>query len=226
MKKKRSTSALALLAIAVLAGCAEPAGRRDHEHAEVTLGTKDGLVVNIPMEGPRYDSRAALLATDLQKLDRSMGAWKTSLRKVDPELSRELQDLAAAERDQAVRDVDLAYRIADRTSGGQLDADLLASARASVEDVKRVLKPNPESYKWTVKTNITTTIDRAHIHYVSAGEHEQHGDKSFKSYTLGQQMRIGRYVFRVQPLDAATKPFMERLTIMVDPTVVSMAPHL
>lgn len=213
----RSPRRLACLVVgAALSACAtvDPVPQR---HPTDMFRTSTGTVAEIPRQQgtPGFNADAAQLASQIRQLDAAVAAWQLPAGAVAPDLAAELLRIVRESRDSAVDTIALAYRIAERTSG-PLDGRLVGSASETVKSLQDAVKASPSSFRWSVVTFISAEAGAA-IHYVSGAEFAGSGTPSWQSYSKGQALRVGRYMFRVQPADAARRPFLESITVLQDP---------
>ena len=212
-----------LVAGAALSACAsvDPV---PPSHPMDVFRTSTGTVVEIPRKqgAPGFNADAAQLASQMRQLDVALAAWQLPAGAVAPDLAAELQRVVRESRDSAVDTIALAYRISERTSG-PLDGRLVGSASETVKSLQDAVKASPGSFKWRAVTFISAEAG-ASIHYVSGAEFAGSGTPSWQSYSKGEALRIGRYMFRVQPADASRRPFLESITILQDPFSRALVP--
>jgi hypothetical protein len=79
-----------------------------------------------------------------------------------------MRQIAIDARNDAVDSLDLAYRVAEQTSG-TLDSEQLDSAKRNIQFAKDLLKA-PSPSKLFVRTRISTSIKEATIHCWNAAE--------------------------------------------------------
>lgn len=216
MKVLRSASLLSAMFI----GCAAQSGA----NKSVVLTTAKGGVVEVPLSGPGFDPRAVDLASDIQALDKQI----TQARKAKPaaspdmaEIRAEMLEIAVDSRNDALSELDLALSVARKTSAGALDDEAVARAKANANSGRAVLSNSAPS-SVIVATDISSAA-KATLHYMSKASYQARSTE-WSSYTEGERMRIGRYMFRVQPADANTPPYTEVVLILADPTRKRLVP--
>jgi hypothetical protein len=123
-------------------------------------------------------------------------------------------------RNDAVDSLDLAYRVAGETSG-PLDNQQIDSAKQNVQIAKDILKATPPP-RLFVKTAISSTVTGAALHYWDAADYKKKVG-SWSSYTPGESLHIGRYLFRLDSA-AGTAPYQELVLILSDPTEKVLSP--
>lgn len=221
-RKRLALTAAFVLACSLLTGCAAP----DHvDHAKTRsdqFRTSRGVIVDVPsVEGaPRYNRNAADLAKQIKQLDGTLESWRLSLASADPAVGAEVARVVMEARDAAIEDLALAYRIAGQTSG-LLDSRIIAGAREGIRDLQSAMTAPATSYKLNVRTSISANVD-ASIDFVSAAEAAQAAHPAWQPYS-GQPLRIGRYVFRVVPLERSQPAFKSPpILIMRDPFALEL----
>lgn len=186
------------------------------------LVTAQGTVVEVPRYGmPGFNSMAQKIAQQVRELDDALALQQTSSLTAPPMAEETLSILKAA-RDDAIEDLARAYRISKRTSG-TLDDQLLTSASRDLQDLLEVAREPRHAAKFDVVTNITSEVG-AIIHYVSVAEYDRSNKPFWESYTKGQVLRVGRYIFRVRPANPSRNTFVQRVSILRDPYVKVLAP--
>jgi hypothetical protein len=192
------------------------------EKSDIILRRADGKTVTVPMSGSLYDARAESLAHEIQALDTQIrDARQSSLSPSQSEAAAAMLAVAVESREDAVRELELALAVARLTSAGKLDDESLGKAQDYAGSVKTVLSAQvPASI--LVATDISTSVPDATLHYISKGKFDAKS-KEWSSYTAGERMRIGRYVFRVQQGDAG-QPYDEYVLVTSDPTKKRISP--
>jgi hypothetical protein len=186
---------------------------------EITLTTSKGSTVRIPLSGVLANDSAEHVALDVIALDGQLKPRKSGKRGKSG-VSAAMRQIAIDARNDAVDSLDLAYRVAGETSG-PLDSQQIDSAKQNVQIVKDVLKATPPPTVY-VQTAISSTVSGASLHYWDvAGYKKKVG--SWSSYTPGETLHIGRYVFRVDSA-AGGEPYQELVLILSDPTEKVLAP--
>ena len=202
----------------LLAGCATKEPLRERFQAE------SGAVVELPGEGsPDFDRNAGEVTSQIRQLDTAIKDWQRKSTHMDPALASEILRILRESRDAAVQDIALAYRIPQQTSG-PIDNGLIALARNSVAHLLETTKSPTTGFKFEVSTVITSKNSAA-IHYVPLGEFERSSSPDWQSYTKGQLLRIGRYMFRVQPADRSRRAFTQKLEILREPSEHELVPR-
>jgi hypothetical protein len=196
--------------------------RAAKKKADIVLSRADGNTVTVPMSGALHDPRAETLAREIQTLDAAIRHARASATSgSSSEAQAAMLDVAVESREDAVRELELALAVARLTSAGKLDDESVGKAKDYASQVKAVLSAQaPNSI--LVATDISTTVPDATLHYMSKGKYNAKS-KEWSSYTAGERMRIGRYVFRVQPADAA-EVYEEFVLVTSDPTKKRLSP--
>lgn len=201
------------LAFAALMSCST-------KPAVITIRNAEGRIVQIPLSGRLSNDEGIRIAREIQDIDSSIKYWEESSKSSDPEILSAMLQMMFETRNDAVAKLELAYQIAQKTSG-ILDTFFLKQAKNSAKDVKKILNIQPPKSLY-VETMISSSSSNAMIHYMSLGQFES-SEKSWNSYTAGQNMRIGRYMFRVK-YQEEIPAYDEILLIIEDPTVRKLTP--
>jgi hypothetical protein len=214
----RKSTLLSLCCFAVTAGVAPlqvPA--QDHPEKDITLTTSSGTSVRVPSSGAISNDAAKQVARDVIAIDRQLKPGKKSGKS---DVSAAMQQIALDARNDAVDSLDLAYRVAGKTSGA-LDSEQIDSAKRNVQIANDILKATPPPRLY-VRTAISSTLTGAVLHYWDAADYKKKIG-SWSSYTPGEMLHIGRYLFR---LDSATggEPYQELVLILSDPTEKMISP--
>jgi len=215
------TSLSSLVFCAALVSCANnpPAPLNQAQRAPSDrFQTSGGTTVDIPAIGaPNFSPDAGRIAGDIKALDTAVANWKLPSTDIPPDLAAAVVSIVKESRDNVIVTMSDAYEIAQRTSG-PLDSRRMNSAQINLKTLQDAVSAAPGSLKWYAVTNITSEAGAA-IHYVAGVDFDKAATSqpAWQSYTRGQSMRIGRYVFRVQPNNPARPPFLESVPILVDP---------
>jgi hypothetical protein len=199
------------LVIALLAACESAPRRPDF----IELRKPGGGLLRVPLGGPGSNPESTAVARRVQEIDAELEGWRAAHPSADHQVAAALTGAARELRDEAVWQLDLAYRVAERTSG-PLDAALVLLAGGGADEARKVLRSPPPASAF-VETRITAASGDAALRYMTAGEHRS-GTGSWSTYNPGQRLRIGRYVFRIETT-AGTAPWVETLLVIEDPTV-------
>jgi hypothetical protein len=187
---------------------------------DIVLSRADGKKVTVPMTGSLYDPRAEKLAREIQALDTEI-ARAPAPSPSSSEAAAAMLTVAVESREDAVRELELALAVARLTSAGKVDDKSIAKAQDYANSVKTVLSAQtPASV--VVATDISTSLPNATLHYMSKGKFDAKS-KEWSSYTDGDRLHIGRYMFRVQQADTA-EGFDERVDVISDPTKIRLSP--
>lgn len=211
---------LLIIGLIVLSSCET----NDTNEEQLALDMADGSALIIPISGPLANDTAIAIYHEVQTIDVRLKKLQRllSTTKNNPEVVSALLKLATEYRNESVSELDLAYRISQKTSG-ILDRKLLKSAKEKTMKAFSILRATPPSSLF-VKTEISTTIGNADIHYISFGDYRS--EKGYwSSYSFGKRIKIGRYMFRVQFADSTIKPCEEVVLILSDPTVHKIIPR-
>ncbi|HME44994.1 MAG TPA: hypothetical protein VKF36_18015 [Syntrophorhabdales bacterium] len=192
---------------------------QDDPASIISIAKPDGTNVLVPLSGPLHNETAEKIAREIQSLDKLI-----SSRNVSPTSQAEtaLLTVARDSRNDALRELDAALRIAQQTSAGQLDEDILRKSKLYASSAREALRsPIPSTI--TVATQITTSIRNATLHYISKLDYDLKS-QSWMSYSEGESLRIGRYVFRVDPCDVNLTGCEELVMVISDPTKRHITP--
>lgn len=215
-----ATVALALLLAACAGGGTSPRVVDSPDLTRVVLRKADGVVVDVPRTGALADERALELARAISDFDTQSAAGGPLAKIADPGLREAVAAMATALRDDALDQLDLTYRVARRTSAG-LDGGLLAQGQETMKKVTDLLSHPPT--RLYVRTQITSQVVDVSLHYMSSSDYRRQSS-DWMSYTIGQMMKIGAYVFRLQRQAGAGEPLLQRVEIMSDPFVRTLDP--
>jgi outer membrane murein-binding lipoprotein Lpp len=206
----------------LIVGCAS---RAKEQPGNIVLKSATGKAIEVPLSGSLYDARAAQLAREIQTLDQQIAKGRKQRPAATPEtdvIQDEMLNIAIEARNDALADLGLALEVARKTSAGSLDEETIARAKEDADSAMTVLNTQPPS-SIAVATNISTSVADATLHYMSKAKHRQRST-DWSSYTEGERMRIGRYVFRVQPPETGTPLYEELVLIIADPTQKRLTP--
>jgi hypothetical protein len=185
----------------------------------IVLKRPDGTTFSFPLSGPQYDPRAEKLVREIQELDKLI---EQSSKGAPRDVAIALRQIASEYRKEAVDNLELAVETAQQTSSLQLDSKLIGKAADGVKGFRQLVNsPTPNSLR--VKTQISTTISDAQIHYLGKADHELQLFH-WSSYTPGDRLVIGRYVFRVQSEALPGGSFQEEVRIFSDPAMQVLSP--
>lgn len=186
---------------------------------DITLTTSSGTKVLVPSSGALANDSARQVAGDVLAIDAQLKS-KPGKRSANSDVAAAMQQMAADARNDAVDSLDLAYRVAGKTSG-ILDNGQIDSAKQNTQIAKLILNsaPPPKLY---VRTAISSTVSGASMHYWDAAEYKKKIG-SWSSYTSGEQLHIGRYLFRVDGTNGG-QPYQELVLILSDPTEKVISP--
>ena len=186
---------------------------------DISLTTSSGAKVVVPSTGALANDSAHQVAVDVLALDRRLKS-KPSKRQPNPEVAAAMRQMAEDARNDAVDSLDLAYRVAGETSG-ILDNGQINSAQQNVRIAKTILNTPPPDRLY-VRTAISSTVTGAALHYWDAAEYKKKIG-SWSSYTPGEQLHIGRYLFRVDG-GSGGEPYEELVLVLSDPTEKVISP--
>lgn len=219
-------SSLPVACVLLIAACASQPKAPDGRN--IVLKRADGHSVEVPLSGSLHDARAERLAREIQALDAQIAtAQGKIIGTTGPPVGREavqyaMLDVAIESRDDALRELELALAVARKTSAGSLDDETVARAEDSASSASAVLSAQPPG-SILVATNISTSVPGASLHYMSKGKHQRRSNE-WSSYSDGERLHIGRYVFRVQPVDPGTVNYEETVLVISDPTQKRLTP--
>lgn len=190
--------------------------------SKIVLKRADGEAVEVPLTGPGRDPRAEQLAREIQALDRQIAKDGGGGTPQNDAVKAEMLKIAKEARNDALSDLDLALAVARKTSAGSLDDETVARAKESARSAETILNTQPPS-SILVATDISTSLPNATLHYMSNQKHRQHSTE-WSSYTAGERLQIGRYVFRVEPPESSAPVYEEIVLILSDPTQKRLTP--
>jgi hypothetical protein len=202
---------LLLLPLLIIAGTS----RAD----QILVRKSDGTAISVQTTGPLAEGRAATLARDINQYDAASKGDDVFAAVDDAALRQALNALAKSLRDDAADQLDLAYRVASRTSAG-VDDRLLAPGFDSMRKLsERISRPPTRQY---VRTQITTSIAGTVLWFMGHADFKN-GSDAWVGYTLGLPMKIGAYEFRLTGPGSA-RPRCQRVVVMSDPMIATLAP--
>jgi hypothetical protein len=208
-----------MLSTAVIVFRTDDLRAQGNDFASISLDRPDGSSVAVPLEGPLQNDTAELIAREIQAIDKIIASRNASPKS---EVDSAVLEVAHESRNDALKQLDLALRIAQQTSSGQLDGGLLRKAKQYSEDANETLLSQVPSFLF-VTTQITTSVADATMHYISKGDYDAKRH-SWMSYSPGDKIRIGRYVFRVEPSDPVADIYEELVLVVKDPTQRTLRP--
>lgn len=197
--------------VAVLTGCGAATVQ---DGSFISLSKPDGTHVLVPLNGPLHAARTDRLAREVQSLDKIIATRKDSARS---QSEAAVIMIAVESRNDALKELELALRIAQQTSAGQLDDGILQKAERYCNGSREALN-SPVPTAVFVTTHISTSLSGATLHYMSKGDYDANKKLSWASYSEGDKLRIGRYVFRVEPHDPNYGVYDELILVVADPT--------
>ena len=186
---------------------------------DITLTTSSGTKVVVPSSGALANDSAQQVAQDVIAIDRRLKS-KPQRPAGNSDVVAAMQEMAADARNDAVDSLDLAYRVAGETSG-ILDNGQIDSAKQNTQIAKLILDAAPPARLY-VRTAISSTVAGASLHYWDAAEYKKKIG-TWSSYTPGEQLHIGRYLFRVDAVNGG-EPYEELVLILSDPTEKVISP--
>lgn len=184
---------------------------------DITLTTSTGNMVRIPSSGALSNSDAQDVARDIQAVDRQLKPGKKPGKE---NVAAAMQQIALDARNDAVDSLDLAYRVAGETSGG-LNSEQIDSAKQNIQIAKDILKATPPPRLY-VKTAISSTVSGGVLHYWDAAQYKKKVG-FWSSYTAGESLHIGRYLFRLDS-PSGGEPYQELVLVLSDPTEKVISP--
>jgi hypothetical protein len=194
--------------------CSHPSKLNRSQSNTIDLKKDDGSVVSIPLVGPLQDTSSSRIAQTIISIEDKVDSLKYTSDSINTEFSVELYSLANELRYDAIDQLDLAYRIARRTSSA-LDPELIDKAEKYIDMLKSLLKKEGSSL--FVSTKITTNAQEALLHYMSMGDYKSN-KKIWRSYNSGMILKIGRYIFEAQSPYSDFPPYLEEVLILNEPT--------
>lgn len=206
-------SAIGFATLTSVAGLGSIGARADDASPVLSVPGDPGKAIQVPLGGPLYDPQAETIAREILSTDRAIDALR---QRPSSEANQALIALAQDLRTESYRNLDLAVRVASHSSGPAKDILLLAEESASAAKAVATATPPPGLQ---LLTEITTSLVDASLHYIAKGDYDriEPTARQWTSYTSGDRLRIGRYVFRVQP--APPEPaFEEVVMVIAEPT--------
>jgi len=198
-----------------------------HEAGEapqvLTVPGNGDAEIRIPLGGPLYDAQAEGVARAILASDREIEVLR---RRPATEPNLALLALARELRAESYRNLDLAVRVSKTSSGAAQDLVNLARDTAGAATVTATAAAPPGL---ELLTEITGPVG-AVLHYIAKGEYDsaEPAGRRWTSYASGDRLRIGRYVFNVQPgqqpAAAAETAFEEIVLVIAEPTKRSLQP--
>ena len=179
----------------------------------ISLTRFDGSSVLVPLNGPLNNEKVERIAREIQSLDRIIAS-----RKADTKSESEAAVISVAyeSRNDALSELELALRIGQQTSAGQIDNGILRKAEQYYIGSKEVLR-SPIPPNIFVATHISSSVANSTLHYISKGDYDAK-KLSWISYSDGDRLKIGRYVFRVEPLETKSDFYEELVLVITEPT--------
>lgn len=202
-----------------------PAAQAKDKPANIVLKSATGQPIEVPVSGPLYNPRAEQLAREIETLDKQIAKARKEKPARTPDaatIKAEMLSIAVEARNDALAELDLAMDVARKTSAGSLDEETVARAKEDARSAATVLSTRPPN-SIAVATKISTSITDATLHYISKVKYQLRST-DWSSYTDGERMRIGRYVFRVQPPQVGSPTYEEVVLILSDPTTKRLTP--
>lgn len=186
---------------------------------QILVRKSDGTRIYVQVTGPLAEGRAATLARDINQYDAASKGDDVFAAVDDAALRQQLNALAKSLRDDAADQLDLAYRVASRTSAG-MDDRLLAPGFDSMRQLSELVsRPPTRQY---VRTQITTSIAGTVLWFMGHADFKN-GSDAWLGYTLGLPMKIGAYQFRLTGPNGA-RPRCQRVVVMSDPMIATLTP--
>lgn len=176
--------------------------------------SKPNIVVeglSVPTIGPLSSAVMTDTAERLLEAQGQIDKLSTSesgVRRYVAEIARELRAESAGK-------LDLALRVARRTSSG-LDASIVGEAAAHANALEELLStPPPPTLH--VLTELTVAPTDFRLHFMTMAGYRE-GRKDWESYSFGVPLHIGRYIFRVTPCSNKDARYLEQILVIAQPT--------
>lgn len=205
-----------LLTIMWLSGCSTPAPSTEHQ-LEIRIPRSNQQPLVIDLDESRASKAIVARANEILEIDRRLENWRQNVTG-NPIVIKEFEKIAIQSREEAVRELEVAWTIATSTSG-PLDM-LFGRTDESIGDASTVLGTELPSSP-SCKTEITAVPEGAYIHYTTEGDY-QDGRRDWISYTFGENLNLGHYRFLVSKGDEFK--YDQRVLILTDPKVVHLQP--
>lgn len=222
LKKAR----LVLAALIVGAICFSQFSRgspQSGKESTIKLIKPDGREVLVPLSGPLSNDTAQAVARDIQSFDKEAKSRRHPVDAKNEEVAAAMMELAVESRNDALEQLDLAYRITQK-SAGTLDNRLLNGAKRDIDSASQILLTSPPP-SVQVHTRISSTIPNATLHYCGVGDYKENGNGcAWESYSSGAVLHIGRYMFRMDIPGTQSRPYTERVLVLNDPTERTLSP--
>lgn len=186
------------------------------------------VIVLQPSTGPavRVPLGTSFVGDDVQQLAKQIAATDQKRPKgwnaASPELIATLMKMRTEARDEAIENLSSELQIEQDTSGGADDV-VLARAHQALKELSELLSDSPPP-ALDVRTEISTADAPHTLRYMSRGDY-QHEQSFWSSYTFGDQLHIGRYMFKVDSCETPTGDYVEPILILPNPTVFIIHPQ-
>ncbi len=178
--KVLGVAATVMVFFILVCGCTVGTSRRDKTNTAISLTRPDGSIVAVPLSGPLHSRKAERISGEIQALDIAI-AFRNASAKSESEAA--MLAVAVESRNDALRELDLALRVTQETSAGQLDTSILGKAERYSSVANEVLRaPVPDTLM--LGTQISTSVPNATLHYMSKGEYDAKSG-SWTSYSRG-----------------------------------------
>jgi hypothetical protein len=195
---------------------------------QILITKADGSQLRVPTTGPLADSNAESVAKSVHFLDADLKAAKkghnprgTGTTGDDAQVRAAMWQIALESRNEAVDQLDLAYRVAEQTSAGNVDLKLVDKAKQGVERAREVMtSPAPPSL--FVHTEIQVGKPNATLHYIDMASYKRQST-AWVSYDFGVPLHIGLYMFRLDAPDVS-EPYREEVLVLAEPTRHTITP--
>src|SRR6266849_173783 len=109
----------------LVCGCTVGTSRRDNTNTAILLTRPDGSIVAVPLTDPLHSQKDERISREIQALDIVIASRNASAKS---ESEAAMLAVAVESSNDALRELDLALRVAQNTSAGQLDTSILGKA--------------------------------------------------------------------------------------------------
>lgn len=207
--------------LAVLSVTAVYAGGQTSKNKDLILTKSDGTQIRVPGSGPLANQTAQEVALGILEFDKQKKSHPPGERAVNPQVAEAIRQMAEESRNEALEQLDLTYRVAQETSG-PLDTQVLKSAKENVDLLWEIMR-GPPPPNLNVHTEISASTPNAMLHYCLRSDYTRN-ICAWHSYSLGALMPIGRYMFRVESVEAGGKAQEEEVLVLNEPTKLMILP--
>lgn len=151
----------------------------------------------------------------IDEIENKVSSANSITSNADPELEADVRKIVQELAQDSSDSVKAAVDAQSRTSAGAaLDPLLLARSGSSIEAARKIIESPPAAR--FVSTFITSVKAKTFFQYMPAGEYKMKNG-SWSSYSSGDMMHIGMYMFRLCE-ENGKELYKEKILILNDPT--------